>query len=132
MIPQAGALVGIKTDATGETLATVEAMAKRLAMHVVAAEPRYLSPATVPEEIVTRERDVSIRTWIAGFWVSHRGIRGDRHARDGCEYVPGYLGLGPQIGSSVKGQGSCIQLTLHVGLERLPCDSSFQPHLLSV
>lgn len=44
---QSAAVVAIKTDATGEARDKVEAMAKRLAMHVVAAGPQYLSPATV-------------------------------------------------------------------------------------
>lgn len=44
---QACAVVALSTDATGANRETVENVAKRLAMHVVAASPMYLSPATV-------------------------------------------------------------------------------------
>ncbi|KAM3570703.1 hypothetical protein VYU27_007246, partial [Nannochloropsis oceanica] len=64
LMGQAGALVGIKTDATGEKLEQVEAMAKRLAMHVVAANPLYLNSAAVPAEVVEREKAVARQTAI--------------------------------------------------------------------
>lgn len=40
----------------------VEAMAKKLAMHVVAAGPMYLSPDDVPADVQTREKDVARQT----------------------------------------------------------------------
>ena len=37
-------------------------MAKKLAMHVVAAGPQFLSPEGVPVEVQTREKDVARQT----------------------------------------------------------------------
>ena len=39
-------------------------MAKRLAMHVVAANPSYLNADAVPAEVVTREKEVARQTAI--------------------------------------------------------------------
>lgn len=50
----AAGLVAVKTDA--KDAAAVEGFGKRLAMHVVAARPRFLSPAAVPAEVVAYER----------------------------------------------------------------------------
>lgn len=62
LMGQAGALVGIKTDATGDKLEAVEAMAKRLAMHVVAASPSYLNAEAVPADVVAREKEIARQT----------------------------------------------------------------------
>ena len=62
----AAALVALRTDAsTPEALDAVQRFGKRLAMHVVAAKPRFLSPATVPESVIAYERDI-IRTQSLG------------------------------------------------------------------
>lgn len=56
-----GALVTLRCDAAAgddAARATLEAAAKRLAMHVVAARPKYLNPASVPEADVAREREI--------------------------------------------------------------------------
>lgn len=42
------------TGASGE-----EAFAKEIAMHVAAASPEYLSPETVPEEVLANEREIA-------------------------------------------------------------------------
>jgi elongation factor Ts len=53
----AAGLVAIRTDVQGaEKRAAVELFGKRLAMHVVAAKPRFLSPAAVPPAVVAYEK----------------------------------------------------------------------------
>ena len=59
MIGPKGALVAIGTgeEAPSEaTLEIVQPLAKKLAMHVVAAQPQFLNPASVPEEVLDAER----------------------------------------------------------------------------
>ena len=43
---------------TGLTNAVLKEVGKKLAMHVVAAKPLYLSPDTVPEEALEKEKDI--------------------------------------------------------------------------
>ena len=52
----AAGLVAVRTDAKDAHTAAVEQFGKRLAMHVVAAKPRFLSPAAVPAEVVAYEK----------------------------------------------------------------------------
>lgn len=65
LMGQAGAAVAIRTDATGDKLTTVEGVAKKLAMHVVAASPLYLDPSSVPADAVQREKEI-LREQAAG------------------------------------------------------------------
>lgn len=51
----AAALVEVAGDGDLESLQTV---GKKLAMHIVAARPEYLSPEHVPDDIVSKERDI--------------------------------------------------------------------------
>jgi elongation factor Ts len=56
---RAGALVALsfpRATATEEQAAAVQQLGHRLAMHVVAAKPKYLSREAVPEAIVAKER----------------------------------------------------------------------------
>lgn len=52
----AAGLVAVRTDAKDAHTVAVEQFGKRLAMHVVAAKPRFLSPAAVPAEVVAYEK----------------------------------------------------------------------------
>jgi len=53
------ALVAMRTSSQDEALlAQLEKEGKRLAMHVVAAKPRFLTPDTVPPEVVAKEKEV--------------------------------------------------------------------------
>jgi elongation factor Ts len=36
----------------------VQEIAKKLAMHVVAAKPAYLNPDSVPEDVVQKEKEI--------------------------------------------------------------------------
>lgn len=69
----------------------VEAMAKKLAMHVVAAGPQFLSPEAVPAEVQTREKDVARQTVREMWWgvCVCGGGGGDYHL-----YLYLYLGWG--------------------------------------
>ncbi|KAG9412592.1 Elongation factor Ts, mitochondrial [Aphanomyces cochlioides] len=55
---QAGSLVGLEADKplSDAERAELETVGKKLAMHVVAAKPRFLSRETVPEDRVAAER----------------------------------------------------------------------------
>ncbi|KAF4320558.1 hypothetical protein G195_006204, partial [Phytophthora kernoviae 00238/432] len=56
---RAGALVALQypsKSATPEQVAGVKELGHRLAMHIVAAKPRFLSREVVPEELVEKER----------------------------------------------------------------------------
>jgi elongation factor Ts len=65
----AAALVGLRVDPkiaeTPAARATVEQFGKRLAMHVVAARPRFLDVGSIPAEVVEHERKI-IREQAAG------------------------------------------------------------------
>jgi elongation factor Ts len=59
MMGSAAGLVAIKTDARSDkALEGVGHFGKRLAMHVVAARPRFLSLAGVPEGVLAKEKDI--------------------------------------------------------------------------
>ncbi|TMW67039.1 hypothetical protein Poli38472_012155 [Pythium oligandrum] len=56
---RAGALVALQyasSSATPEQVQEIETLGKRLAMHIVAAKPKYLSRDVVPEAVVEKER----------------------------------------------------------------------------
>ncbi|RLN92590.1 hypothetical protein BBJ28_00022905 [Nothophytophthora sp. Chile5] len=56
---RAGALVALQYPSAGasaEQVAGVKELGHRLAMHIVAAKPKFLSRETVPEELVAKER----------------------------------------------------------------------------
>ena len=55
------AVVSLKPAASGSAsaLTAVEAAGRRLAMHVVAAKPLYLSEASVPPDVMQREEEIS-------------------------------------------------------------------------
>jgi elongation factor Ts len=57
---RAGALVALEYDdsnVSAESAKAIQSLGHRLAMHVVAAKPAYLSRKTVPEEAVQKERN---------------------------------------------------------------------------
>lgn len=61
-IGTAAALVGLRVEASilsaPKARATVEQFGKRLAMHVVAARPRFLSVDSIPPSVVEHERAI--------------------------------------------------------------------------
>ena len=56
----AAALVQVAAASNANTVddATLEAVGKKLAMHIVAARPQYLTPDEVPDDVVQKETDV--------------------------------------------------------------------------
>ena len=59
-------------------------MAKKLAMHVVAANPMFLAPEAVPAEVQTREKDVARQT-VRRAWGGDRA--GEWEGGSGCQWV---------------------------------------------
>jgi elongation factor Ts len=60
---RAAALVGLHIDSssiTDDSIAALQAAGKPIAMHCVAAQPRFLSRAEVPEAVLAKERSISV------------------------------------------------------------------------
>jgi elongation factor Ts len=59
---RAAALVGLHTDSstTADSTAALQAAGKPIAMHCVAAQPRFLSRAEVPDAVLAKERSISV------------------------------------------------------------------------
>lgn len=53
------AIVAVTAEAGPSSKPEVlENLGRRLAMHVVASQPKYLSPATVPKPVIEREKEI--------------------------------------------------------------------------
>jgi elongation factor Ts len=57
----AAALVLVRSTDPHVTAERLQSVGKKLAMHVVAARPQYLSPDDVPSEVVLHERDILLK-----------------------------------------------------------------------
>jgi translation elongation factor Ts len=59
---RAAALVGLHTDTstTEDSSAALQAAGKPIAMHCVAAQPRFLNRAEVPDAVLAKERSISV------------------------------------------------------------------------
>jgi elongation factor Ts len=57
----AAALVLVRSIDPQATAERLQSVGKKLAMHVVAARPQYLSPDDVPPDVIQRERDILMK-----------------------------------------------------------------------
>lgn len=54
-----GVLVSLEVEGNFDKL-TLEELGKKLAMHIAAANPTYLCPKCVPQDVIDKERDIAI------------------------------------------------------------------------